>query len=241
MGPCRFPSPRTPCCWAGAWAPPRRAGTWPWPSPSPSVSAAGPISRSPCSTTPSPGSRGGRHLRHRLRARPARTHAAVGRRPGGGARLLRCRRADPPILARPALHRHGPRRAFLRHRPAGGGDRRPPPRPRSGVDDGTDRRHRRRRPHPQHPRAHRAGARRRRRRPATAGAVPAAGRPGGHAGLRDRLGVPARGPSPSRRRRRRRIGSRAAEATARFRAFGDRRGERALQSARKAGAVTMPS
>ena len=65
----------------------------------------------------------------------------------------------------------------------------------------------RRRPHPQHPRAHRAGAGRRRRRPATAGAEPAPGRPGGHAGLRDRLGVPARGPSPQRRRRRRRIGS----------------------------------
>ena len=56
----------------------------------------------------------------------------------GGARLLRCRRAGPPILARSALHRHGGRRAFLRRRPAGGGDRRPPPRPRSGVDDGTD-------------------------------------------------------------------------------------------------------
>ena len=55
---------------------------------------------------------------------------------------------------------------------------RPPPGPRSGVDDGTDRRHRRRRPHPQHPGAHRAGARRRRRRPATAGADPAPGRPG---------------------------------------------------------------
>ena len=33
----------------------------------------------------------------------------------------------------------------------------------------------------------------------------------------------------------------AAEAAARFQALGDRRGERALQSARKAGAVTMPS
>ena len=63
--------------------------------------------------------RGGRHLRRRLRARPARTHAAVGRRPGGGARLLRCRRTGPPIVARPALHRHGGRRAFLRRRPAG--------------------------------------------------------------------------------------------------------------------------
>ena len=55
--------------------------------------------------------------------------------------------------------------------------------------------------------AHRAGAGRRRRRPATAGAEPAPGRPGGHAGLRHRLGVPARGPSPPRRRRRRRLGS----------------------------------
>ena len=55
--PCRSPSPRTPCCWAGASAPPRRAGTWPWPPPSPSASAAGRISRSRCSTTPSPGSR----------------------------------------------------------------------------------------------------------------------------------------------------------------------------------------
>ena len=74
--------------------------------------------------------RAGRHLRHRLRARPARTHAPVGRRPGGGACLLRCRRAGPPILARSALHRHGSRRAFLRRRPAGGGDHRPPPRRR---------------------------------------------------------------------------------------------------------------
>ena len=74
--------------------------------------------------------RGGRHLRHRLHARPARTHAPVGRRPGGCARLLRRRRAGPPILARSALHRHGSRRAVLRRRPAGGGDDRPPPRRR---------------------------------------------------------------------------------------------------------------
>jgi hypothetical protein len=33
----------------------------------------------------------------------------------------------------------------------------------------------------------------------------------------------------------------AAEAVVRFRAIGDQRGERAVQSARKAGAVTMPS
>ena len=125
----------------------------------------------------------------------------------GCARLLRCRRAGPPIVARSALDRHGGSRPFLRRRPAGRRARRPPPRPGSGVDDGTERRHRRRRPHPQHPGAHRAGTRRRRRRPDTAGAVPAATPPGGRADIRDRLAVPARGPSPSRRRRHRRIGS----------------------------------
>ena len=184
----------------------------------------------------------GRHLRHRLRARPAGTHAPVGRRPGGSARLLRRRRAGPPILARSALHRHGTRRAVLRRRPAGGADHRPSARPGSGVDDGTERRHRRRRPHPRASKGSSSWS--------WASSTPPCHRWSGACSW------PTGGVTPVYAigweyllvaHLRHAVGDAdasaraAAEAAARFQALGDRRGQRALQRARKAGVVTMPS